>query len=92
MLSKKSRYQHTSHFTDTDVFPGLQTRSIGDATGVVEHEVAQGDRLDQLAQHYYKDCRLWWRIIDANPDVTFPRALLSEDMVGQVILIPRARE
>ncbi|NVK41911.1 MAG: hypothetical protein HWE39_11765 [Oceanospirillaceae bacterium] len=92
MLSKKSRYRNTARFTDPDIFPGLQTRAIGEASGVIEHEVVEGDRLDRLAQHYYKDCRLWWRIVDANPEFTFARAVLDDAMVGQVILIPRSRE
>ncbi|ANG64518.1 hypothetical protein A8C75_19960 [Marinobacterium aestuarii] len=92
MLSKKSRYQSTPHFTDPDIFPGLQTRPIGPSTGVIEHEVVEGDRLDQLAQHYYKDDRLWWRIVDANPEFTCPRSVLDKAMVGRVILIPRVGE
>ncbi|MFC6671260.1 hypothetical protein [Marinobacterium aestuariivivens] len=96
MLSKKSRYRNTSRFSNPEIFPGLQTRAIGAASGVIEHEVVEGDRLDRLAQHYYKDCRLWWRIVDANPTLTFTatfaREVLDDAMVGRVILIPRARE
>ncbi len=28
-----------------------------------------GDRLDLLAQNYYKDSRLWWVIANANRDI-----------------------
>ena len=33
---------------------------------LVEHTVAQGDRLDNLAAHYLGDPELSWRICDAN--------------------------
>lgn len=96
MLTKKSRYKNALGFTPladgTEVFPGIRARTIGDATGVIEHEVQAGDRLDQLARHYYNDDRLWWRIVDANPDVTFGLDLLGDGAVGTVILIPKAKE
>lgn len=31
-----------------------------------EHEVTQGDRLDNLAAHYLGNAELFWRICDAN--------------------------
>jgi len=30
------------------------------------HRVSQGERLDHLAQHYYGDALIFWRIADAN--------------------------
>ena len=47
-----------------------------------------GDRLDLLARHYYNDDRLWWRIVDANPESLYGGDLLTEEMEGQVLLIP----
>ena len=74
---------------------GSRPRSIGAALGVIEHVVTEGDRLDLLAHHYYGDARLWWRIVDANPDLTsgvdISRAVLGA-RVGEVILIPKAKE
>lgn len=95
MLLKNSRYQGARKFTaaeDGSRFPGLRPRDIGPATGVVEHVVGQGERLDLLARHYYNDDRLWWRIVDANPEVLHGNRLLLDDQVGKVILIPRAKE
>ncbi|MCB1761061.1 MAG: hypothetical protein KDI68_14920 [Gammaproteobacteria bacterium] len=96
MLSKKSRYRDALPFAGDSrgetVFRGLRARPIGAATGVVEHEVKVGDRLDRLAHHYYNDDRLWWRIVDANPEVLFGQLLLESSMAGRVILIPKARE
>lgn len=95
MLLKNSRYQKPKAFkpaADGSLFPGIRPRKIGPARGVVEHVVKRGERLDLLARHYYNDDRLWWRIVDANPEFVLGRRLLAEEMVGQVILIPKAKE
>lgn len=95
MLLKNSRYQKPITFQpaeDGTQFPGIRPRVIGPANGVVEHVVKRGERLDLLARHYYNDDRLWWRIVDANPEFVLGHRLLTEEMVGQVILIPKAKE
>lgn len=96
MFQKGSRYQDSVIFTPADdgsrVFAGIRPRAIGPAAGVVEHQVKAGDRLDLLARHYYNDDRLWWRIVDANPQVLYGGDLVLPQMEGQVILIPRAKE
>jgi hypothetical protein len=73
-------------------FLGLRARDIGAATGVVEHVVSVGDRLDLLALQYYNNDRLWWRILDANPGLLFGGELALGDLEGSTLLIPRARE
>lgn len=96
MLVKKSRYQEAEPFETTaddgEVFVGIKARAVGEATGVVEHEVQASDRLDRLARHYYNNDRLWWRIVDANPQFIFGPDMLGEEMVGQAILIPKIKE
>lgn len=95
MLLKGSRYEQAKEFApneDGSRFPGLRPREITKATGVVEHVVTSGDRLDLLARHYYNDARLWWRIADANPEFIHAGRMLTEERLGQIILIPRARE
>jgi hypothetical protein len=96
MLVKKSRYRDAKTFEPladgTEVFAGLRARSIGPATGMIEHEVQATDRLDQLARNYYNDDRLWWRIVDANPGFVFGPDMLGEELAGRVILIPKAKE
>ncbi len=86
-------------------FRGIRARNIGPASGVMEHTVtgyggpradqanqAVMNRHDSLAYHYYANDRLWWRILDANRSFVFARDLLDQDMTGDVILIPRAKE
>lgn len=96
MLNKQSRYRDSQRFSPDEEgrtgFSGLRTRAIGPATPVLEHEILAGDRLDHLAQRYYNDDRLWWRIVDANPDYQFAAELWADDLAGEVLLIPRALE
>ncbi|HEX7839009.1 MAG TPA: tail protein X [Kofleriaceae bacterium] len=73
-------------------FRGLRPRDIGPATGVLEHIVTAGDRLDLLALQYYNDDRLWWRILDANPGLLFGVDLALSDLEGSTLIIPRVRE
>lgn len=105
MLLSKSRYKDTRPFDATDVsdFAGLRPRDMGTATGVIEHVLRDGDRLDHLARRYFNNDRLWWRIVDANPQLAdacpllpISRSLQLDDasaaLIGTVIVIPRARE
>jgi len=96
MFQKGSRYEKCEKFAPSSdgstVFTGIRSRAMGPATGVVEHVVKAGDRLDLLARHYYNDDRLWWRIVDANPDFLYGGDMLLESMEGLVILIPKAKE
>ncbi|MDR4518612.1 MAG: hypothetical protein MRK00_14680 [Nitrosomonas sp.] len=96
MLLKKSRYRNTGLFQLSadggDVFPGLRAREIGPAVGMIEHEIQAGNRLDQLARHYYNDDRQWWRIVDANPEFLYAGNMLDETMQGSILLIPKLKE
>lgn len=96
MTRKGSRYEHTRGFfpgaEKEEAFAGLRPREIGPARGVLEHIVKAGDRPDLLARHYYNDDRLWWRIVDANPEIVFAGELLDERKEGSVILIPKVKE
>ena len=104
MLNERSRYKDTKGFISSSEnkapsedkgpsFKGLRFREVKPATGVIEYEVKQGDRLDHLAQNFYNNDRMWWRILDANPHVSYGADLmLDTDMVGSVILIPRESE
>lgn len=95
MFLKKSRYKN-SRFFDVDesgheVFAGIRPRQINSAEGVLEYIVKSGDRLDLLANNFYNNDRLWWRIADANPQFIFSGYMLDDDMVGDVLLIPKIK-
>lgn len=98
MRTKDSRYLDTPGFVSDpgqgQVFQGLRPRRIGPATGVLEHTLVMGDRLDLLALHYYNDPRKGWRILDANPE--FLAELLdgrdAEALVGKILLVPAVEE
>lgn len=96
MFLKGSRYENARSFEPdaegNEVFPGVRPRAVVPAAGVVEHVVRAGERLDLLARHYYNDDRLWWRIVDANPRFVFGGNVITKEMEGEVIVIPRAKE
>lgn len=51
-----------------------------------EHEYVTGERLDTLADTYYRRPDLWWYILDYNPQISDPTNIPS----GTIIRIPRA--
>jgi nucleoid-associated protein YgaU len=95
MFFKGSRYETARAFAKaadgSEVFPGVRPREAVTLAGAVEHVVKVGDRLDLLARHYYNDDRLWWRIVDANPEILFAGDMLAPGTEGQIILIPAGR-
>jgi len=52
------------------------------------HEVRSGDRLDLIAQRYFKDPERFWRICDANFTL-WPEDLTADP--GEIIDIPPAK-
>ena len=96
MFLKNSRYRDARRFTADDAgklpCKGVRPRTIGKALGVIEHVITEVDRLDLLARHYYGDDRLWWRILDANPDLQCGVDISLAARAGEVILIPKAKE
>lgn len=49
------------------------------------HQVALGERIENLAYQYYTDATLWWRIADGNPEILFWDALVP----GTILRIPQ---
>lgn len=96
MILKGSRYEKTRSLDSGEgtrqACPGVRPRDIGPAQGVLEYQIQNGDRLDLLARQYYNNDRLWWRILDANPDLWLPNTLRLDGLAGTVILIPKAKE
>lgn len=108
MFLKGSRYEAARAFdsppSGEQPFPGVRPRPVTTPEGVIEHTVQAGDRLDLLARHYYNDDRLWWRIVDANPEISYGHDALRDkpalddageellaSMVGKSLRIPRGR-
>ena len=96
MSAKGSRYQNPELFSEVNGHPpsfkGARPRKIGQATGVLEYIVKDGDRLDLLALYFYNDSRKWWRMLDANPEIIFAADLTLNEYVGETILIPKVIE
>lgn len=111
MFVKGSRYLASARFVPADdgalPFRGVRPRPIGPASGVVEHALQPGERLETLAGHYYNDARLWWRVVDANADVLCgaevehlglvplpgtPAVAADAGDFGEVLLVPKAKE
>lgn len=96
MFGKASRYRNARSYSPREdgstVFAGIRPREIGPASGVIEHTIRAGDRLELLARHYYNDSRLWWRIVDANPEFLYGGDIITREMEGSVILIPKGKE
>jgi hypothetical protein len=92
MQRKGSRYTDTRPFSAESGFDGRRERVLTAPPGVVEHTVLHTDRLDHLANNYYKNDRRWWRVMDANADFLYGFELLDEQMQGDVLAIPATRE
>jgi hypothetical protein len=93
MLDKRSRYRTCPLFTGGENrFRGIRPRPVQTDDGVIEHIVEASDRLDLLAMRYYRDVHLWWRILDANPELLDAGELSLAKWAGRIIAIPRAEE
>jgi nucleoid-associated protein YgaU len=91
MFFKGSRYAKVGELTWTDP-AGREVRYkkirfIPSVQATMGHIVHQGERLDQIANRYYRDPERFWRIADANVTM-WPDELIEE--AGRTILIPPA--
>jgi len=104
-MSRKSRYKDAKYSEEElgslTVFPGIRPRDIGPATGIVEYQLKEWDRIDRLSFNYYNDVDLWWRILDANPEVLCAIDLFihpetqegsGKEAVEKTLLIPSTSE
>lgn len=85
MIFPNSRY---AKLCDNQLNQTVPPRQISLPEGMVEHVVGIEDRLDLLAYQYYGDARLWWHILDANPQIPSAFEFNSHQFVDQTILIP----
>jgi nucleoid-associated protein YgaU len=93
-VNKSSRYDPVPLFATelaAGAFSGHRTRRPDTPPGVVEHTVREWDRVDLLALHYYDDSTLWWRILDANPELLCAADLALPGWTGRKLRIPRAK-
>ncbi len=92
MFFEGSRYIKVADITLTEADGGTRTikaaREPVTAAGAMNYQVREGDRLDSLAQRFYRNPRKWWLIADANPQLLWLDELLQP---GQIIVIPRDR-
>ena len=89
MFFKGSRYEkvETAEHTGRDGRTVLykKVRFIPETPARLGHRVQQGERLDHVAQRYYKDPERFWRVADANLALQ-PARLTAEP--GRTLLIP----
>lgn len=85
MFAKGSRYRKLPEVVATDasglVLKSVDIRPLPTTTGALFHLLAEGERLDHLADKYYRQPRKWWQICDANPDFLSPLALLGQEPI-----------
>jgi nucleoid-associated protein YgaU len=89
MADPSSRHAHTPTYAAPLGPEGARVelyvpRAAQPVPPALVHKVAAGDRLDLLAQRYFGDPYLYWRIADANPTLA-PEALLEP---GTLLRIP----
>jgi hypothetical protein len=60
--------------------------------GAFQHRVHEAERIDSLANQYYRDPLAWWRIADANPAFATPDELLGNSRwrTERIAVIPPA--
>lgn len=85
MIFKNSRYQT---LCDNSSNQKVKERPVIALNGLLEHVVQDGERLDQIAVYYYEDASLWWKILDANPEIRSAVDFEIKDYTGQILLIP----
>ena len=91
MIGRRSRYTRTKTTSLTDasgeVLTLIEPRDIERIVSVFAHTVVEGDRLDLLAQRYYRNPLLSYRIADASDELDPFRVAIA----GRQIPIPPAR-
>ncbi len=68
---------------------------LSEIASIADHLITQGETIDLLAQRFYGDEGLWWRLLDANP-VVYPLDIQPGDVLalpdpGPATRITRAR-
>lgn len=89
MFGKKSRYYGLETISTKDFMgrtvQAVKLRRLADTTGD-ERVVVDGDQLDVMARHLYKDPARFWHMADANCDLEANRLV---ETAGRVIKVPK---
>lgn len=89
MATKNSRYRTDPGVVGPDARGRItlahDMRPLPAVTGTFRHVLADGDRVDQLADRYYGDPMAWWQICDANSDFLSPWELFGQEPVITVV-------
>lgn len=89
MFFRGSRYENVAEAEWADAngrrFPYKKVRFIPRTDGRLGHTVDDGERLDHIAFHYFKNSERFWRICDAN-QAMWPPDLVAE--AGETVTIP----
>ncbi|MEI7770099.1 MAG: hypothetical protein WCI67_08940 [Chloroflexales bacterium] len=85
MFTRSSRYRTQPEVLATDAadrtMRSVEPRPLPPTPGALLHTLAEGERLDTIANAYYRQPLRWWRICDANPDFMSPLALLGQEPI-----------
>jgi hypothetical protein len=73
MIDRSSRYKQTATYLAVDAqdepLKVLELREIPEVEAVFAYTPGPGQRLDHLAQRYYRDPRKFWHICDASDEM-----------------------
>lgn len=90
MFLKNSRYYDLDDIVTPDSngikHKSKMIRRIPRVDGKFEHNIEAGDRLDLLANRYYRKPLRWWRICDANSDIFSPIEMLGDGVMATIRL------
>ena len=83
MFSPLSRYRKLPDVVTTDAkgrtLASKALRLLPSVSGIFQHTIEDGDRLDHVAYKYYRQPTKWWRISDANPVFLSPQELFGKE-------------
>ncbi|HSR98985.1 MAG TPA: hypothetical protein VLM79_18145 [Kofleriaceae bacterium] len=94
MFTSDSRYRRSAIVAtvnlDGQPIHAAELRTPPPTPGTFLHRVEEGERIDNLANRYYRDPLRWWRIADANPAFATPDDLLGNSVwiTERIALLP----
>lgn len=81
MFTPDSRYRRSPVIADVNAagqsIHAAELRLPPPTPGTFQHRIDEAERIDSLANRFYRDPLAWWRIADANPAFATPDELLG---------------